>query len=462
MRKMKQAQVVACVGFICLSLHAWTNPLDDYVSAPDPTFSWEQEGTIEGDGFTGLVLDLKSQTWRTPADVNRVVWEHWVIVLVPDTIKHDTAMLFIGGGRNGQPAPTEANPMLAQFVKATGSVVAEIKQIPNQPLSFHGETRERFEDDLIAYTWDQFRRTGDPTWAARFPMTKAVVRAMDAIQQAVRKARAAEINHFVVSGGSKRGWTTWTTGAVDKRVVAIAPIVIDVLNVRDSMEHHYRAYGFWAPAIDDYVNMGVMNWYDTPAFEALMQLVDPYAYRNRLKMPKFILNSAGDQFFLPDSSQFYFKQLRGEKLLRYVPNSDHGLNKTDAPESLLAWYAAVLNGDPRPEFTWTKRLGRNAGTLRVKPRTKPTKVLLWQATNPDARDFRLETFGPNWKSSPLEPDGRGAYTARVSAPERGWTAFFIELTFESKGPAPFTFTTEVGVVPDILPFDKPETGRSVP
>lgn len=29
----------------------------------------------------------------------------------------------------------------------------------------------------------------------------------------------------------QRGWTTWTTGAVDKRVVAIVPMVMDLLNL---------------------------------------------------------------------------------------------------------------------------------------------------------------------------------------------------------------------------------------
>ena len=58
-------------------------------------------------------------------------------------------------------------------------------------------------------------------------------------------------------------------------------------------------------------------------------------------MPKFIINASGDQFFLPDSSQFYFDELPGVRYLRYVPNADHSLKGSDATESLLACYNAI-------------------------------------------------------------------------------------------------------------------------
>lgn len=35
----------------------------------------------------------------------------------------------------------------------------------------------------------------------------------------------------MVAGGSKRGWTTWTTAAVDKRVFGAIPIVMDMLDL---------------------------------------------------------------------------------------------------------------------------------------------------------------------------------------------------------------------------------------
>ena len=67
-------------------------------------------------------------------------------------------------------------------------------------------------------------------------------------------------------------------------------------------------------------------------------------------------------------------------------------------------------------------------------------------------------IGPVWKSTSLTPTnilaatrGNLVYTAEVPKPEKGWTAFFIELTFPSANQDEFKFTTEVRVVPDVLP-----------
>ncbi|MCP4644712.1 MAG: PhoPQ-activated pathogenicity, partial [bacterium] len=202
----------------------------------------------------------------------------------------------------------------------------------------------------------------------------------------------------------------------------------------------------------DYVDMEIMDWLGTQEFSNLEAIVDPYSYRNRLVMPKYIMNSTGDEFFLPDSSQFYFDGLQGEKYLRYVPNTDHGLNDA-AWNDALAFYWAVLNEVARPEFTWTKGAD---GSLRVETADTPSEVLLWQATNPDARDFRLEDDegnpGPSWTSSVMTDQDSGVYLAQVPEPAQGWTGFMVELTFPSGGPEPFKFTTEVSVVPDTLPF----------
>jgi len=235
---------------------------------------------------------------------------------------------------------------------------------------------------------------------------------------------------------------------VDQRVSAIIPMVIDILNVQTSMLHHYNAYGFWAPAIGDYVNMGIPDWFGTPQMAALMDIVDPYAYRRRLTMPKFIINDTGDEFFLPDSSQFYFADLPGVKYLRYVPNTEHSL--TNGYKTIIkAYYQAALSQAPLPQFSWTLQ---SSNSVRVVAEGSPTQVKLWQATNPAARDFQLDTIGEAWQSTALTDQGGGVYVGTVPVPAQGWTAFFIELTYPGSGALPYIFTTQVYVVPDVLPY----------
>ena len=215
---------------------------------------------------------------------------------------------------------------------------------------------------------------------------------------------------------------------MDKRIKAIAPIVIDVLNMGPQMQHHYAAYGFYSPAIGDYEQMKVLNRMGTQGGGNIRNFVDPYEYRDRYTMPKFVINSAGDQYFLCDSAQFYFKDLPAPKYLLYNPNTDHSLSGSDADKALLAWYMAILNERPLPEFSWNIA---GEGHTVVTAKTKPTQVNLWTATNPNARDFRLETIGKAWKSSPLAANDKGVYDTGVKAPEKGWTAYFVELLFDS-------------------------------
>ena len=279
--------------------------IDRYIAAPDTSYRWEIVSSETTAAGTLFVVDLTSQTWLRSDEVDRPVWQHWLTVFKPSGAVSNKALMFISGGGNGGEAPKSLDPKLAAVAAATNSVVAEIKQIPNQPLIFHNDGKPRVEDDLIGYTWDQFIKTGDERWPARGPMTKAVVRAMDTVETMMASDVGGKmaVNQFVVAGGSKRGWTTWMTAAVDKRVVGIAPLVIDVLNLDASMRHHFAAYGFWAPAIDEYVDHRIMQRRETAGYKALMQIEDPYAYRNRFTMPKCIVNATGDQFFCPDSSQ---------------------------------------------------------------------------------------------------------------------------------------------------------------
>jgi PhoPQ-activated pathogenicity-related protein len=86
-------------------------------------------------------------------------------------------------------------------------------------------------------------------------------------------------------------------------------------------------------------------------------------------------------------------------------------------------------------------------------------VKLWQATNPKARDFRLATIGRAFASTELDDAGDGVYVGNVPKPERGWRAYFLELTYRNGKDYPFTFTTDVRVSPDLLPYRSPGERR---
>jgi len=86
---------------------------------------------------------------------------------------------------------------------------------------------------------------------------------------------------------------------------------------------------------------------------------------------------------------------------------------------------------------------------------RPKEVKLWQAVNPSARDFRLVSIGPAYKSTPLEEVSPGVYLARVPPPASGWTAYFVELTFDTGRRHPMKFTTPVRVAPERLTFPPP-------
>lgn len=434
--------------------------LDQYVKTPDPAYKYELVSTIPGDGITTYVIDLTSQQWRTAAEVNRPIWKHWLTIVRPDTVKGDTGLLFISGGSVTAAAPTKPNASYVDMATATHSIVAELSGIPNEPLQFAGETKTRNEDAIIAYTWVKFLKTGDATWPLRMPMTKAAVRAMDTVTAfcATKEGGSVKVDRYFVAGASKRGWTTWTTAAVDKRVIAFSPLVIDMLNMTPSFNHHFQAYGAYSEAVKDYEDMGLMNVSNTPQYRELLRLVEPFSYRDRYTQPKLIINSAGDQYFLPDSSQFYFDQLPGEKYLRYVPNTNHSLANSDARESLISFYDAVIHNQTRPKFSWT--FEKN-GDIKVTCADKPSEVKLWAANNPEKRDFRLMTIGAAYQSTELKSADGKSFTAHLDKPEKGWTAYFVELTFPSGTKYPFKFTTAVRVTPDSLPYPAPKATGSV-
>ena len=240
--------------------------LDRYVAEPDSNYAYTEYASENGGLYTAHFLKMTSQQWRSASEVDHTIWEHEVAIVIPERgfDETDTAILLIDGGDNNDTPMDEVDPVLGVIAWARGVVVAVVRQVPNQPLFFADEVNNgRKEDAILAYSLDKALTTGDPEWAVHLAMTKAAVRAMDTIQEFSAK-KGKTVKDFLVLGGSKRGWTTWLTAAVDKRVRAIVPASIDMLNLGQQFTHHWEAYGFYAPALNDYVEFNLPCRMQTP------------------------------------------------------------------------------------------------------------------------------------------------------------------------------------------------------
>ena len=448
--------------------NASESSLTDFVELDDEHYSWTiQKVETHGD-LTFVVVDLKSLVWLSSKQVNRPQWQHWLELYIPKEAKSDIALLYVGGGRNGRPAPEFEASLEATIALKTQSVVGLLGQVPNQKLIFNGDSIERREDRLLAHAWTQFNHHNDPQWIPLLPMVKSVVRALDAISEvtASEEVDSPEISRFVVTGGSKRGWTTWLSAVADERIIAIVPAVFDALNSARSMEHHFNAYGYWSHAIADYFAEGLLGDIDAAQADKFFQIADPYRYLEKLTLPKFSVNATGDEFFLLDSTQFYWDDLTGEKYLRYVPNSDHSLEHTDAVESIAAFHWLIQNAQTIPSFDWT---WTDASTVEIKQiHGQVSEISMWSAHNPVARDFRLlrkkdsiEVQGPTWHQEVVytRKDEENLFDSLLltfDSDESGWHANLVEVEFDVGFQYPLKLTTTVSISPTSLPFVEKE------
>lgn len=409
--------------------------LEAYVGTPDPCFNWKRcEQKPIKDWGTLTHLELVSQTWRGQ------FWSHHLLVLRPDTVRNpDIALLFVTGGSYNAPNEKELG-MFRTWAERAGAVVAVLNKVPNQPL-YDG----RSEDALIAFTFDQYIRSGDPSWPLLFPMVKSAVRALDTLEQFAVSEWGQTLKRFVVSGASKRGWTTWLTAAADARVVAIAPMVIDMLNMKAQLEWADQVYGKQSDEISDYTQLGLHLQMDDPPMVRLRGWVDPYSYRARYTLPKLILLGTNDPYWTVDALRHYWSELPEPKLVSQTPNAGHDLGDgQQAIAALAAFYQMIADGETPPSLHWELTNSASGATLSVRASQAVERFLLWTADSKD-RDFRND----RWTSEPLTPtdDGREV-RAEVIQPAEGYRAFLVEAVLPTRTGHTYQLSTEARVTPD--------------
>lgn len=404
--------------------------LDEYVKAQDGAFAWEQTETQVTPQGTINSIDLTSQIWHD------ITWKHRLRIYEPKQITYpNTVLLFIsGGGHNSM--PDEKDHVLAfSMAKMCGARVALLPQVPNQPL-----LGDKTEDALIAETFVRYIETRDETWPLLFPMAKSAVKAMDAVQAWAKKNGKPEVKNFVATGASKRGWTTWLTGAVDDRVIGIAPMVIVMLNLGQQGDNQLKVWGKYSEQIEDYVNRGLMSATKTPEGTKLWKMVDPFSFIDRLEKPKMLINGSNDRYWTLNALDLYWNELKGPKYLVELPNAGHGLEKNRdwALRGLGAFFRHTVSDRPMPTIAWdSKALKPDELTLKIEATPAPKSARLWVAKS-DTRDFRES----KWESSPLTTGTKISGLARKPADARNIAAF-ADLEYEIDGISYRLTTTKV-------------------
>lgn len=352
--------------------------LDRYINKPNPDFAWTIASEKKVMGTEFLEVNLTSQKWMDG------LWKHNLVLVKPAEVPNPKiAILFITGG-----SISEVERMaMAVMARNAQAVVAVLGGVPSQPM-YDGLT----EDNLIAYTFVKFDKTRNEEWPLLIPMTKSAVSAMNAAQAVATQKWGMKIEKFLVTGGSKRGWTTWLTAAVDDRVAAIAPMVYDNLDLPKQMALQKSSYGKESVQIEAYTKLGLIDMLMASKGRELVDIVDPFVYLKRLTMPKLIVNGSNDPYWVFDSASLYFNKLIGDKRIIYAPNSGHGLDDRErVVRTISGFYKSVAEGFTLTNVSAKGRMVRNSLVVEGNSVGPVTKVEVWVAVSP-IRDFRQVKF----------------------------------------------------------------------
>ena len=409
-----------------------------YLHNNDKSYKWELKESYTIGNVKAYSILLTSQQWH------EFLWTHQLTILVPAENKYDGALMFITGGSNKKGLPNWSG-QTDSFVKSLSEVatknkgiVALLKQAPNQPL--YGDLTE---DALISYTLHNFKEDGDYSWPLLFPMVKSAVKAMDAVQEFSKEKLNHSLNRFIVSGASKRGWTTWLTGANDNRVAAIAPMVIDILNMPVNLEYQVQMWKEYSVQIEDYVKLGIPQTAKSEKGEAITTMVDPYSYRKKLTMPKMLFMGTNDEYWTVDAIKHYIDSIPGQNFVHYVPNVGHDLgDKKQAITALSAFFGETLAKTPYPLCTPEITYSKKGITLKVK--TTPAilvDAILW-STNSIDTDFRND----KWEGKSLGLTKKTpVVTSSQSFPATGYRAFYLDLKYKDPNGGEYTESTRMYV-----------------
>ncbi len=366
-------------------------------------FSYTVSSTINGENWQGIQ------------------WYHRLIIIIPRDLQiKDYILLHIEGTKSTQRILRYFEP----FSEELKMPIAVIFDIPNQPL-FNGLK----EDALIAYTFRKFIQTQDPKWIIFSPMVKSVRKAMDYLEDYFLHHFNTKVKGFILSGVSKRGWTTYLTAAKDKRVKGIIPLSFDNVNFLKTIPHQLEQWGSYSPDLIDYSKDGLLDMLSTPIGKKLLSFVDPWYIRKQLKIPKLIIVGTNDTYWTIDAASLYFYKLWGPTYIYYMPNRGHSLGwDTKIVGTLKKFIFSVIRHYRLPQFKFSYYyvVKENRVYFKIKSKkVRPKSASIWYATS-YTKDFRSAVF----REKPLFfSSSEKTFFGWIWLPETRFIAFYPEVEY---------------------------------
>lgn len=393
-----------CRGFDCVQ---------QYVQRSDPSYAWQDTGLrLSGVDIAtrvrwrGYVLNMTSQQWLSPEEVDFPLWWHLLIVVVPERLerpdwaslalefgftKSDGSLVRIDNRRaNSWELDTiedsitidstnlsDKRAELTMVAARAASVAAQTRalgavllNLPNAYETFEADPqhKRRAMDSLRSFAYGSFlQHRSEPERMVDLPMVKAVVKALDTItaftsSEAVSSEPA---RRFGVIGASKLGLTTWMAAAADARIEAIAPLAMhaafedtappdDEAAMLSHMYPHKPGLEKMLAAAQVFSSYGevfeVMK-NEPQAYQEFAAVVDPTRWADRLQVPMLWAMSANDEV-LPctslDAPRRHLRQFEERASFLQVANCEHGEVINCALPSIVALFRGVLLRAGRP------------------------------------------------------------------------------------------------------------------
>lgn len=295
-------------------------------------------------------------------------------------------------------------------------------------------------------------------------MVRGAVRAMDAMTEFMNDRFGIIMEKFFYTGESKRGWTTWLTGAMEngpngkKRVKAIVPTVWDGINLLEVFQNQWQSFHGWSFAIFDYWENNILTQLGSPETLELQNMIDPYFYRTRLTMPKLVVTGLRDEFQMTDDEQHWWAEMPSgptgqglsdgnTKWLIKGVNLEH--ETADRPAIFVhgMWVTYLLNDWDIPYLTWDYN-PENGDVTAHAHGGEVVSASMWYATSCDdkRRDFRAASLdnpcncgvavdgicvltGNIWSEIKLEANAaKTSYLGHLDPPADGkWSSFVLSI-----------------------------------